>query len=171
MKRLLLCVALLISLASTGLGQRIGKPDMKIGCLILGEPFESVSAKLGRPDSVRTLDQEWRGFMAYYYPRLIVWTENQDKRICAIDIYDTSFVTARGLRLGDSTKKINTLYPTRGPERKKFSRVGPYDYTFKDYTSVTILENSIQEEEGWFMVMFTKNDRLVKMLYYIGVNE
>jgi hypothetical protein len=171
MKRLLLCVALLISLASTGLGQRIGKPDMKVGFLTLGKPFDTVSAKLGRPDSLRTFDQEWSGFTAHYYPRLIVWTNNQDQRIWAIDIYDTSIATARGLRIGDSTKKINTLYPTRGPERKKFSRVGPYDYSFKDYTNVFILENPIEEDKGWFLVLFTKNDRLVKMLYYLGVSE
>ncbi len=143
---------------------------MKVGFLTLGASSESVSAKLGRPDSVRTFDQEWSAFAAHYYPRLIVWTNNQDNRIWAIDIYDKSFATARGLRIGDSTGKIRALYRKRWPERKEFSRAGPYDYTFKDYTGVFILENST-EEEGWFLVLFTKNDRLVKMLYYIGVSE
>ena len=171
MKRCVVCVAIVFCFGSTGLAQRIERPDMKVGFLTLGASIESVSPKLGRPDSVRTFDQEWSDFTAHYYPRLIVWTNNQDNGIWAIDIYDTSFSTARGLRIGDSTKRIRALYPKRWPERKTFSRVGPYDYPFKDYTSVTILENSIEKEEGWFMVMFTKNDRLVKMLYYIGVSE
>lgn len=97
---------------------------MRVGFLTLGSPFDSVSAKLGKPDSVRASEQEWSGFTAHYYPRLIVWTNNQDKRISAIDIYDTSIATARGLKVGDSTRKIDSLYPKKWPERKHFSRVG-----------------------------------------------
>jgi hypothetical protein len=170
-QRLLIILTLLNVSTYVSFGQRIAKPDLKVGALTLGASFDSIPASFGRPDSIKTFDQEWSDFTAHYYQKVIVWTKNQDRRIWAIDIYDRSLATYRGLRIGDSLDTIEKLYSKRNWIVPHFTRVGPYDYTFRDYTEATIYENSIQEDEGWFLILFTKKNRLVKMLFYIGVPE
>lgn len=162
-------VVLLCSL-SLGYTQRLNRTDFKVGVLDLDVPFDSIVSLLGKRDSVKTFDKEndFNEWTAHYYQKMVVWRGNQDGKIWAFDIYDTSYITNRGLRVGDSIGKIEKLYGVREWVDKEFSRSGPYDYSFKDYSEVTILE---YYDKGWFFIVFTKGKEIVKMLFYIGVYE
>jgi hypothetical protein len=137
--------------------------DWTIGDLTLGAPIDPILAHLGTPDTTVMREDGCKG---YYYPKFVLWKDSQTDTLCAFDIYDSAYVTYRGLRIGDPLIKVERLYGHGDyPYTKTFDRVGPYDNTFTDYSQVYIVE------QGYFFVTFMKNNKLVKMLYYIGVEE
>jgi hypothetical protein len=138
--------------------------DYNIDFLKLGSPFDSVAVHLLQPDSVRPY-QEDSGYSGYYFQKLIVWQDNSTGKVVAFDVYDSSYATRRGLRVGDSVSTIEKLYGNRRWREGTFSRVGPYDSGFRDYSEATIFGAS------YYFILFTKDGRLVKILSYLGVDE
>ena len=156
---------------SSAYSQVLRREDFRIGALDLNVSFDSVASALGVPDSIKTFDEEhdFHDYTAYYYKTGVVWSDNHDGKIWAFDVYDSSQVTHRGLRIGDSVSTLERLYGKRGWVEEKFSRVGPYDYSFRDYTEATIFE--YYETTSWYLIVFTKDQKVVKLLFYIGVYE
>ncbi len=138
--------------------------DYNVEFLKLGDPFDSVISHLGKPDRIEPFE-EGSAFTGFHYPKLVLWRDDTNKSLCAFDVYDSSLATNRGLRIGDSIQKIKELYGNRTWVEKDFGRAGPYDYTFKDYSQATIYGAST------YLIFFTKGQRLVKILSYIGVDE
>jgi len=138
--------------------------DYNVGFLKLDSPFVSVAARLPKPDSERVF-LENPGYIGAYYPHFVIWREATKGSVVALDVYDPSFETNRGLRIGDSVEKIEKLYGNRNWTVGHFSRVGPYDASFKEYTQATIFGAS------YYLIFFTKNGKLVKILSYAGVDE
>jgi len=132
--------------------------DFNMGFLKLGAPFDSVVVRLGKPDSITSSD--W-GSIGYWYPKVVVWRDDANGTLFAMDIYDSSFVTARGLKVGDSLAKLEWLYRDCDWETRPFERIGPYDYTFTDYSEYAVIES--------YLILFMREGRLVKILSYIGV--
>lgn len=132
--------------------------DFNLGFLKLGSPLDSIVARLGKPDSTTVSD--W-GSIGYWYPKIVVWKDDTNNTLFAMDIYDSSFVTARGLRIGDSLAKVERLYRDCDWETREFERIGPYDNTFKDYSEYAVIEQ--------YLILFIREGKLVKILSYIPV--
>lgn len=138
--------------------------DWTLGFLKLDSSFDSVTIHLGKPDSTTEGDYGSTGF---YYPKLVLWREDGKNTLFAMDIYDPTFVTHRGLRVGDPATKISSLYyDDHFGVDAVFERFGPYDFRFKDYSEVIVYAYGNN-----FFVVFTKGERVVKLLLYVGVSE
>jgi len=147
--------------------------DFQINGIRLKMSYDSIESRFGTPDSVRTFNGEWEEFTAHYYPQIVFWTNNNDHRIWTIDIYDTTFVTFRGVKIGDSVAKIDKLYPTKklDTHHDEFGRVGPYDTSFDEYTDYRLYDYMPNVDEGWILILFSKEGILTKILFYVGVPE
>lgn len=137
--------------------------EWNIGPLKLDKRFDAAIAHLGKPDSTTPGDYESTGF---YFPKLVIWRDNHTKTLCAMDIYDSTYVTYRGLRVGSPSSDFEKLYGDRGRIQPVFRRLGPYDYTFKDYAESTTFDG-----DPYYLVVFTKKQKVVKLLFYVGVHE
>jgi hypothetical protein len=134
--------------------------DFKVGPAKLELSVDTVVAHLGKPDSISFADTS-NSFSGLYYPGLLVWRSNVDKKIGAFEMLDSTYVTHRGLRVGESSERFGSLYGTDYEEVDEFWRVGVYDASFKDYDI----------EYGEYMVCYAKNDRITRILFYVGVDE
>lgn len=156
--------------------QSLSESDFKADFLKLQQSIDSVVARKGHAKRVEKLKEEWEGFTAHYYDRLNVWVKEDNREIWAFDFSDTSFVTQRGLRVGDSVKKLEKSYGERKWTEKEFSRVGPYDHLFRDYAEVTIYDFWLEIDDAddgdvWYMVFYIKDEKIVRVLCYVGVYE
>ena len=168
------CLFLALSgFAPSAIGQRLGEQDFQVGALSLKLQVDSMVARMGHPDSTRTFLDEWEGFVAYYYPRLVIWVSKADSTIWTIDVYDSTLTTSRGVRIGNSVKLIDRVYPTKPIHTysNRFTRVGPYDDRFENYSEYRLYDYMPAEDEGWVLVLFTKDGILTKVLMYVGVPE
>jgi hypothetical protein len=148
---------------------QLNRNDFNIGILSLDIPFDSIKLKLGKPDSIKN-DSESSGALAFYYPKLVVWVNNYNHHITAFDIYDTKFITFRGLKIGDSLSTALKLYPREMfHDTSAFHRSGPYDDSFKEYSQWRAYIYDLNEEEGWLLAVFSKNNLIVKLLFYVSV--
>ena len=149
------------------------KNDFQVGHLHLTMPFDSVRQYLGSPDSSKNFGAEWSRFTADYYKGVIVWTNEEDNSVWTIDVYDPVLSTPRGLRIGDSLNVIDKLYRTSSVNifKDQFGRVGPYDFSFKNYNEHRLYDYVPNENVGWVMILFTKDKILTKMLFYVGIPE
>ena len=135
--------------------------DYSGGPAKLEASVETVQSLLGKPDSISFADT-LNSCSGLYYPGLLVWRSNSDKSISAFEMLDPTYTTHRGLRVGDSIDRFRALYGTYYDETAEFERVGVFDQTFKDYDYACIIEG--------YMVCYIKNDRVARILFYIGVD-
>jgi len=142
----------------------LSRDDFNFGALELGYPLDSVGLHLPRPDSARFF-QDDPEYVGSFYPGLVVWRQSANGGIAALDIYSPKYSTRRGLKVGDSITRVERLYGKRSWVETEFSRVGPYDDSFSDYDEATIFGGS------YYLIIFTKGERVVKILSYIGVDE
>jgi len=157
-------------LINSSLSQLSKKDDFRAGHIKLGEQCDSTIALLGKPDSTVLCHDIWEGYTAYYYSKIIVWEDNDNSLVHAFEIGDPKYVTSRGLKIGDDLIKIEKLYPRKLPEHN-FHRLGPYNKAFKDYSEFRLYDYNFSEIDGWVLILFTKNCKLVKMLFYVGIPE
>lgn len=136
--------------------------EWNVAFMKLNKPIEPALAHLGKPDRVTEEDNQWTG---YYFPKLVLWKDNQTGTLCAMDIYDPAYATYRGLRIGSPASEVIKLYGDRYERMSEFERVGPYDYKFKNYTEAMVFGYSR------YFVVFIKNQKVVKMLFYEGIEE
>jgi hypothetical protein len=83
-------------------------------------------------------------------------------------IYDSSLATARGLRVGSPARLVDSLYYNEHEfihPGEEFYRLGPYD-PFTEYSSWIMYSSG----DHCFVVFFD-HDRVVKLLFYIGIQE
>jgi len=156
------------------MAQPLEAHDFRVGTLSLMLPVDSMLARLGHPDSTHTFqDDLWQEFIAYYYPRLVIWVNRNENTIWTIDDYDSTLATSRGIRIGDSVKSIDRVYPTKRIDTHsyRFARVGPYDVRFENYSEYRLYDYMRAEDDGWVLVLFTKDGILTKVLFYVGVPE
>ena len=85
---------------------------------------------------------------------LTVWVNDENSKIWAFDFYDSSFITMRGLKVGDAVKRLEQLYGERSWTVKEFSRVGPYDYHSNDYSEASIYEYWPNENAKWYIIFY-----------------
>ena len=137
--------------------------DFVVGFLKLGSPFDSVVSKLGKPDSITEGNLGATGF---FYPKLVLWRDNENNHLWAFDIRDTSIATHRGIKIGDSIYNIEKIYGNCDWETRTFGRIGPYDSSFNEYSEYALLD-----KYDHVLIFFIKENRLVKMLFYLGVEE
>ncbi len=137
--------------------------DWSMGFLKLSKRFDAITAKLGKPDSTTPGDYGWTGF---FFPKLVLWRDNETNTLCAMDIYDSSYVTHRGLRVGSPSSDVERLYGDRGEVDPVFERTGPYDSAFHayDFSTTFVYDRN-------FFVVFSKAQKVVKILMYVGVND
>jgi hypothetical protein len=151
--------------------QGLKKSDFKVGYIELAGSLDSVTAHLGKAIRIERLSAEWYGFTLCSYEKLNVWLNDDDDKIWAFDISDSLLMTCRGLKIGDSVKKLEDLYSKREWTERKFSRVGPWDDHFTDYNEASIYEYWPTENDAWYIIFFLKKEKVVKILFYIGVYE
>jgi hypothetical protein len=137
--------------------------DWSMGFLKLSKRFDTMIANLGKPDSTTPGDYGSTGF---HFPKLVLWRNDETNTLCAMDIYDSSYVTHRGLRVGSPTTEIERLYGDRGDVHDVFERLGPYDSTFDAYSMSTTFGYGDN-----FFVVFSNAQKVVKILMYVGVND
>ena len=162
---LVLCVNMSLTHA-----QELARPDFNVSFLNFDDPFDSIAAKLGSPQrtEIDDLDSSYVGF---YYPKLIVFKNKRTNRLSAFHIYDSSMVTRRGLRVGDPISKAERLYHISKIEKHyegmdtRFDLMGAHDYSFRDYSRARILQSS-----DYNLILFEKDQRLVKMLFYLRID-
>jgi hypothetical protein len=151
--------------------EELNRSDFKVGFIELSCPLDSVIAHLGKAKRIEKMKQEHEGFTAHFYENLTVWVTDDNSKIWAFDFSDSSFATTRGLKVGDAVKRLEQLYGERSWTVKEFSRVGPYDNDFNDYSEATIYQYWRDKNARWYIVFFIKNDKVVKFLLYIGIYE
>ena len=166
----------LILLATTGAdshAQGLTSLDFRIDGLALNACYDSVAIRLGPPDSIVSQTDEWSGFTAYYFPRMVIWVNDNDLKIWTLDIYDPSLPTHRGISIGDPDSLIDVRYATKPIHiyRDEFTRVGPYDSTFHHYDEHRVYWENVGESESFLLVLFSKNRTLTKILLYVGFHE
>jgi len=166
-----LCISFLSVLFATtfSFSQEFSKSDFIVSYIQLGSPVDSVAIHLGKAKKVKSLKGE--GFTAHFYDHLTIWLNDADNEIWAFDISDSSFKTHRGLKVGDSVKKVEDLYGKRNWTVEKFERLGPYDYHFTNYSEATIYEYRPDEDSAWFIIFYIKQKKVVKILFYIGIED
>jgi hypothetical protein len=152
---------------------RISKKDFQIGSLSLKMSYDTVVSRYGHPDSVANFPEDWSEFTAYYFPKFVVWTNKHSQKVWTLDIYDPTFITSRGVKIGDSVALIDRVYPTKtiNLSKDRFGRVGPYDYKFANYSEYRLYDFDVSADEGWVLILFTQHHILTKILLYVGVPE
>ena len=147
--------------------------DFQIGPIGLKIRYDSIVNIFGNPDSSKKNNDLWPDFTAHYFSKFVVWTNNQDQRIWTLDVYDSTLITNRGLKIGDSVNSIDRVYPTKtfNIHQRMFNRVGPYDTSFINYSEYRLYDYMPSDDEGWVLILFTKNDILTKILFYVGIPE
>jgi hypothetical protein len=153
--------------------QALTPEDFRIGILALHACYDSISARLGHPDSAVGQTDESAGYTAYYFPRMVVWVKNEDRTVWTLDIYDSTLATHRGVKIGDPVSLVDKLYSTEDVDiyHDRFGRVGPYDYTFHNYDEHRVYYYLPNDYEGSLLVVFSKDGIVTKILLYIGINE
>lgn len=178
MKNIYICLIifyLLIGVDTTSTGQQLKRSDFKVEYLEINEPMTSLLSKIGNPLKILEMDAD----KEYSYSNFTVWL-NSKNRVSAFQIKDSTFLLHRGLRIGDSLKKIISLFGKSHDSNTLFERLGPYDYKFKDYSKYLIYEfdTGILDKECntitnhiWYIVFYLKKDKLVRVLFYEGICE
>jgi hypothetical protein len=142
--------------------------DFKVGNLQLGLPLDSVKSVYGKAEKTEILKGDFEGYKLCLYKKFRLYINEENQKIWTFEITDSSFVTQRGVHIGDSRAKIDSLYGKPGWDEKRFGRVGPYDYKFHNYTRDYVYE---WYPKGWFIVFYFNDDKITRMLFYIGVYE
>jgi hypothetical protein len=146
----------------------MNRNDYSVGFISLDVPFDSIKEQFGIPDSTK-IYEDWSYVTAYYYPKLVLWVDNENHHIAAFDIYDSKYSTNRSLKIGDSLSSVLKLYPSEMDYgTNTFNRIGPFDDNFKDYTEWRAYECGFGENDSWMLIVFTKNNLVVKMLFYVS---
>jgi hypothetical protein len=149
----------------------MNRNDYSTGILSLEASFDSIKDQLGIPDSTN-IYEGWNFAKAYYYPKLVVWVDNNNHHILTLDIYDSKYSTNRGLKIGDSLSSVEKLYPRESDIRADtFNRSGPFDDSFKEYSEWRLYDNSLRGIDGWVLIIFIKNNLVVKMLFYVSMPD
>ncbi len=161
-------IFILILLTNTVTAQRLDLSDFKVGSLELKLPLDSVIAMYGETEKIKDLDKEHEGFKSYEYENFMVFIKEKNQEIWTFEVYDSTFETKRGVRVGDPKAKIDSLYKESRFRNKKFGRVGPYDYSFKQYTNYSVVQHY---EKGWFIIFYFNESKLIRMLFYVGIRE
>lgn len=161
-------ILILFFLTNNVSAQKLDLSDFKVGPLELKLPLDSVITIYGETEKIKDLGYEFEGFKSYEYEKFMIFINEENQEIWTFEIYDSSFETKRGIRIGDSKAKIDSLYEGSRFRSKKFGRVGPYDYSFKAYTNYSVIHHY---ERGWFIIFYYNEGKLVRMLFYIGIRE
>src|SRR5260221_6747778 len=104
---LILCVA-----TSSLLGQlQFSKNDFTVGRIGIDELVDSTLQELGQPKDTNFIeDEEYRAFVEDHFDGITLWTVKATRAISAFDMSTSKLATTRGLRVGDSIRKLNALY-------------------------------------------------------------
>ena len=144
--------------------------DFKIDPLILLNNVNTIIDVKGKPNNIKKGEVVNRGIDLYKYNDFTLYVNENNGTIYAYEIYSPSLVTSRGINVGDSFKDILEMYPYTY-KYESFTRCGPYDTNFKNYThyvnyTLTYKEADDTAWKGKIITFFLKDDVITKIFIY-----
>jgi len=155
----LLCLPALLLPPSAAVRAQTPPPlssrDFSVAGIRDGMDSAAVRRRLGVPDSITLLDNPWKPpdkIAAWYYRDLRIALTD---KVIGVMMYGPSVATRRGLRVGDTGKRVETLYGVPNPldrsETEWWYR-DPVSSATADHVILVELSNGVVQSiyVGWY---------------------
>ena len=145
----------------------LSKKDFIIDRIAIDGSIDSAFAQLGPPLSMDSVDnEEVDGFHGFHFEGVIIWAELLTSRISSFVVSTPKLATSRGLRVGDSVRKLEKLY---GKQDSGERLPDDHDKRFGDYTTYKAYEYDQSDGNVFWAIFNINGSKIISMYFYRGL--
>ena len=171
LRRLAILVALLLC-HHPSFGQDLEYHDFDITRFAVLDNVSRLTEVLGNPDSITGAFRTGQvKYSIYHYPGLAIWVYDYENVVWSVEIVTPRYATSRGVRIGDSMKKVIGRYGPSEVFHVFTSYHETFDSTFHAYTEFRAYSLSIDHINSLNAAFFFKSGRVMRIILYLGGHD